>query len=135
MPEKTSRMTALPTHLGGSRPSLDPYGQLLKSLMPGASGIAVYDARGTPLWVGSEYHGPDPQPLVDAALGEAPPLTTAEVDGFTRDHEGSPAYVFRVRNDHGEVIAVCCLITRDSEKRPYSLVLALVRPVLKYLKR
>jgi len=135
MPEKTSRMTALPTHLGGSRPSLDPYGQLLKSLMPGASGIAVYDARGTPLWVGSEYHGPDPQPLVDAALGEAPPLTTAEVDGFTRDHEGSPAYVFRVRNDHGEVIAVCCLITRDSEKRPYSLVLALVRPVLECLKR
>lgn len=133
--EKSTRLAAIPTHLGGSRPSLDPYGQLLKSLIPGASGIAVYDARGTPLWIGSEYHGPDPQPLVEVALGEAPPLTTAEVDGFARDHEGSPAYAFRVRNDHGEVIAVCCLITRDSERRPYSLILALVRPVLECLKR
>ena len=49
MLDTSSLRAAIPTHLGSTRPSLDPYGHLLKVLMPGASGIAVYDARGTPL--------------------------------------------------------------------------------------
>lgn len=127
--------SSVPNHLGGSRPSLDPYGQLLKMLMPRASGIAFYDARSTPLWVSDQYDGPDPQPLVDAALHEAPPLTTAEIDGFAREFEGSPAYLFRVRDEHGRVIAICAMLTRDAETRPYSFVLSLVRPALECLRR
>ena len=31
--------------------SLDPYGQLVKMLMPRASCIAIYDRTSTPLWL------------------------------------------------------------------------------------
>jgi diguanylate cyclase (GGDEF)-like protein len=127
--------SSVPSHRSGSRQSLDPYGQLLKMLMPRASGIAFYDTRGTPLWISDQYDGPDPQPLVDEALADVPPLTTAEIDGFGSDHEGSPAYVFRVRDEHGRLIAVCAMLTREAESRPCSFVLSLVRPALECLRR
>jgi diguanylate cyclase (GGDEF)-like protein len=125
----------LPAHLTSSKPSLDPYGHLLRMLMPRASGIAFHDARGTPMWVADGYDGPDPQPLVEEALHRAPPSTHAEIDGFSRDFQGSPAYVFRVRDDLGHVIAVAVLTTRDAENRPYTFVQHLVHPALECLQR
>jgi hypothetical protein len=84
----------LPTHLASVKPDLDPYGQLLRMLMPRAVGIAFYDARGRVLWAAPGYDGPDPAPLIASALEQVPPATTARIDGFSRDHEGAPAYVF-----------------------------------------
>lgn len=125
----------LPTHLAGATPSLDPYGHLLKMLMPRAVGIGFYDARGTPLWVADGYDGPDPQPLIDEALANSPAATTARIDGFCQDYEGAPAYLFRLRDSEGEVIAVAALLTRDGEDRPYSFVHNLVHPALECLER
>jgi diguanylate cyclase (GGDEF)-like protein len=125
----------IPTHLASSKPNLDPYGQLLRMLMPRALGIGFYDARGAPLWVADGYDGPDPAPLVAAALEGAPPSTTALIDGFVQDHEGAPAYVFRIRGDEGGIVAVATLLTRDSENRPYSFVQSLVQPALECLQR
>ena len=125
----------LPLHLASARPNLDPYGQLLRMLMPRALGIGFYDARGLPLWVADGYDGPDPLPLVRAALTQVPPATTARIDGFGQDHEGAPAYVFRLRNSEGDVIAVAVLLTRDGENRPYSFVQHLVQPALECLQR
>jgi diguanylate cyclase (GGDEF)-like protein len=124
-----------PPHLVTGKPNLDPYGQLLRMLMPRALGIGFYDARGALLWTADGYEGPDPAPLVAAALAKAPPATTARIDGFVQDHEGAPAYVFRVRNDEGGVIAVATLLTRDTENRPYSFVQSLVQPALECLQR
>jgi hypothetical protein len=124
-----------PPHLVTGKPNLDPYGQLLRMLMPRALGIGFYDARGAPLWIADGYDGPDPAPLVAAALADVPPATTARIDGFVQDHEGAPAYVFRVRNDEGGVIAVATLLTRDTENRPYSFVQSLVQPALECLQR
>jgi diguanylate cyclase (GGDEF)-like protein len=117
------------------KPNLDPYGQLLRMLMPRALGIGFYDARGAPLWIADGYEGPDPGPLVAAALERAPPATTARIDGFVQDHEGAPAYVFRIRDDGGGLIAVAVLLTRDGENRPYSFVQSLVQPALECLQR
>jgi hypothetical protein len=111
----------LPTHLASAKPNLDPYGQLLRMLMPRALGIGFYDARGAPLWVAAGYDGPDPAPLVAAALTQVPPATTGRIDGFSQDHEGAPAYVFRLRSDEGDVIAIATLLTRDGEKPPVLL--------------
>ena len=58
----------LPVHLASLKPDLDPYGQLLRMLVPRALGIAFYDARGRLLWAAEGYDGPDPAPLVAAAL-------------------------------------------------------------------
>jgi diguanylate cyclase (GGDEF)-like protein len=130
-----SNALELPLHLTGMKPNLDPYGHLLRMLMPRALGIGFYDARGAPLWVADGYDGPDPLPLVQAALTRVPPATTGRIDGFGQDHEGAPAYVFRLRNNAGDVIAIVALLTRDGEDRPYSFVLSLVQPALECLQR
>lgn len=124
-----------PAQLPNAKPNLDPYGQLLRMLMPRALGIGFYDARGAPLWVGDGYDGPDPAPLVAAALAHVPPQMTALVDGFVQDHEGAPAYVFRIRGEDGGVIAVAALLTRDNENRPFNFVKSLVQPALECLQR
>jgi len=121
--------------LAGAKLNLDPYGQLLRMLMPRALGIGFSDARANPLWVADGYDGPDPTPLVVAALARIPPATTGRIDGFIQDHEGGPAYVFRLRNSEGDVIAVATLLTRDGENRPYSFVQSLVQPALECLQR
>ena len=125
----------LPTHLASAKPNLDPYGQLLRMLMPRALGIGFYDSKGAPLWVAAGYEGPDPAPLIAAALAQVPPATTGRIDGFSQDHEGAPAYVFRLRGDAGDVIAIATLLTRDGENRPYSFVQSLVQPALECLQR
>ena len=125
----------LPLHLASAKPSLDPYGHLLRMLMPRALGVGIYDSRGLPLWIADGYDGPDPLPLVQAALANVPPATTGRIDGFAQDHEGAPAYVFRLRNNQGDVIAIATLLTRDGENRPYSFVQSLVQPALECLQR
>jgi diguanylate cyclase (GGDEF)-like protein len=125
----------LPADLASIKPDLDPYGQLLRMLMPRALGIAFHDARGRLLWAAEGYDGPDPTPLIAAALAQAPPATAGLIDGFSQDHEGAPAYVFRLRGAEGEVIAAVILLTRDGENRPYSFVHALVLPALECLQR
>jgi diguanylate cyclase (GGDEF)-like protein len=104
-------------------------------LVPKAVGIALYGEHGAALWVSEDYDGPDPQALVEEAVSRAPPATTAVIDGFSRDFAGAPAYVFRLRDDFGRVIAIATLMTRDGESRPYSFVLQLVRPALECLQR
>ncbi len=125
----------LPLHLASAKPNLDPYGHLLRMLMPRAQGIGFYDAQGVPLWLTDGYDGPDPLPLVQVALAKAPPATTARIDGFSQDHHGAPAYVFRLRNNAGEIIAIAALLTRDGESKPYSFVQHLVQPALECLQR
>ena len=128
-------LSSVPQHHGGAKPGLDPYGQLLRMLVPRASGIGFYDARGAALWVSDHYDGRDPQPVVEEALAKAPPATTAQVDGFGRDFEGAPAYAFRMRDDTGRVIAVAVLLVRDGEKRPFSFIQHLAQPALECLSR
>jgi diguanylate cyclase (GGDEF)-like protein len=128
-------VATLPQHLGSAKPGLEPYGQLLRMLVPRAAGIGFYDAHGHPLWVSPDYDGPDPQPVVDEAIAEAPAATTPVIDGFSRDFAGAPTYAFRIRDDCGRVIAVATLMTRDKENRPYSFVLHLVQPAFECLQR
>ncbi len=118
-----------------AKPGLEPYGQLLRMLMPRAIGIGFYDPRGSMLWVSDGYDGPDAAPLVALALSDVPTEMTARIDGFSHDHEGSPAYVFRLRDSGGEVIAVVTLLTRDGESRPFTFVQSLVAPALECLQR
>ena len=128
-------MSTTSINMALARPNLDPYGQLLRMLMPRASGIAFHDASGKQLWISGDYDGPDPQPIVDDALERAAPATTTQVDGYARDFHGAPAYAFRMRNDNGAVMAVATLLTRDNEKQPYSFVLHMVQPALECMQR
>ena len=51
--------------------SLDPYGQLVKMLMPRASCIAIYDRNSVPLWLSDGCEGPDLSNLIEEALNAA----------------------------------------------------------------
>lgn len=118
--------------------SLDPYGQLIKMLMPRALCIAIYDPMGVPLWLSDGCDGPDLQQLVEEGLtaartGEPDP---AAHEGFARSWEGDTAYVFILR-DAAHLLGAVAISSRDSSSgsRPFSLMLGLLRPALQVLSR
>jgi diguanylate cyclase (GGDEF)-like protein len=119
--------------------SLDPYGQLIKMLMPRAQSIAIYDRMGLPVWMSDGQESPELQGLMQEALSRE--LAPAEgSDGFSeatdRDHA---AYVFMMRDEDGGLLGAVGLISRESgsrgEARPFPLVQGLLRPALVCLQR
>lgn len=118
--------------------SLDPYGQLVKMLMPRATCIAIYDRMSLPLWLSDGYDGHDLAQLAEEALnaarqGDSDP---SERDGFARSWDGDTSYVFLLREGKALLgaLAVSC---QDSSTgaRPFSLVQGLLRPALQVLSR
>src|SRR5262249_34974158 len=93
--DETIEATALST-------SLDPYGQLLRVLMPRASYITIFDRLGTPLWLSDGYDGFDLLHLVEESLNAARTAGAADHDenrhGFSRSWDGDTAYVFILRD-------------------------------------
>jgi diguanylate cyclase (GGDEF)-like protein len=121
--------------------SLDPYGQLVKMLMPRALCIAIYDRMGVPLWLSDGCDGPDLLQLVEESLtaARADQHDPGEREGFARtwDGETETAYVFILR-DGASLLGALAVSVQDSSSsgaRPFSLVQGLVRPVLQVLSR
>ena len=94
--------------------SLDPYGQLLKMLMPRALCIAIYDRKGMPLWLSDGCEGPDLLQFIEEALNSARSgdPDPSERDGFARSWDGDTAYIFILR-DTTDVLGVVALSCRD----------------------
>ena len=121
-----------------SATSLDPYGQLIRMLLPRAQSIVFYDRMGVCVWESDGVEGPDLIALMqDAHSGEMAPDASGG-DGFCeRLHGGQTAYVFLLRDDARELIGSVGLVCRDAngESRPFSLLHALLRPALQCLQR
>jgi diguanylate cyclase (GGDEF)-like protein len=116
-------------------PSLDPYGQLIKMMLPRAQAIAVYGPGATPLWVAGGQDDPDLHSLAKDVL-EAPPGVPGDIEGETRSFGDATAYAFLLRDAQGMALAVVALVARESgTPRPTSLVLGLLRPALECLQR
>jgi diguanylate cyclase (GGDEF)-like protein len=114
---------------------LDPYGQLIRMLLPRAQSIAVYGAGGRSLWASDGQDDPDLQRFAAEvmAAGSAAP---GDIDGTSRHVDGATAYAFVLRDPQGLPLAAVTLLARDSgEARPFSLVLGLLRPALECLQR
>jgi diguanylate cyclase (GGDEF)-like protein len=118
--------------------TLDPYGQLIKMLMPRALCIAIYEAMGMPLWSSEGYDGPDLLQLVEEALNSARSGNPdpEERDGFARTWDGDTAYVFILRQG-SNLLGAAAISCRDTSSgaRPFSLMLGLLRPALQVLAR
>ncbi|HVF17369.1 MAG TPA: bifunctional diguanylate cyclase/phosphodiesterase [Steroidobacteraceae bacterium] len=118
--------------------SLDPYGQLLKMLMPRALCIAIHDRGGMPIWMSDGCDSADLLQLVEEGLNSARigALDAAERDGFSRSWNGDTAYVFLLR-DGTDLLGAVALSCQDPNNgaRPFSLVLGLLRPALQVLNR
>lgn len=119
--------------------SFEPYVQLVRSLLPRATSVALFDASGAQRWSSEATTGPDLLDVVENALEAAGPVPQGP--GLMRMLDGNvPVYLCWVRDDSEQligVIAVVCRQTNDpeAESRGFSFAHSLLRPVLECLRR
>jgi diguanylate cyclase (GGDEF)-like protein len=131
-PIDTTTVSALST-------SLDPYGQLIKMIMPRASGHGIFDRDGSPIWISDGLENPDLQELINEVVGAcADPSNHAQpVPGLARDWNGDSAYVFVLRDGNKDPIGFVGLILPDTSKgsRSFEMIHGFLRPALDVLVR
>ncbi len=116
----------------------EPYAQLCRSLLPRVRSIAVFDARGAVRWSTDAAAAAGLNPLVVGALGGA--RSAPESAGDLHMLPGNAqAYVCWIRDNSRNVLAACAIVCapdeREPEARSFSLVYALLRPVLECMRR
>lgn len=121
--------------------SFDPYGRLLKMLMPSVTAVVVHDAAGRLVWASDEHPAAPIEELVTEALADAHREPVGARDcGIARaldaDHM---AYCFAALADSSQLTGFITLLTRftgsRSGPRPLSYVQSLVMPALECLTR
>jgi diguanylate cyclase (GGDEF)-like protein len=126
-----------PTPVGST--SLDPYGQIVKMLLPRAQSIAIYDRMGLPIWLNEGQDAPELHRLLQQALTDEL-RDGAQGDGLSEavDREHT-AYVFLLRDSGQQLIGAVGIVLREAVRadgaRPFALVESLLRPVLECLHR
>jgi len=115
------------------RTPLEPYGQLIKMLLPRAISIDIFDIDGVKCWSSSAIDTPDLHPLVERARLEH---AGAEEGIFAQLDEQTPVYLFRLCEGAGELLAIVAVTCRsDGAARPWSFIQSLLRPALECLQR
>jgi len=119
--------------------ALEPYAQVIRSLMPRAAAVVVFDGDGQLRWSSETTTGPDLVGLIDETLFAA--RTDHASPGTLRLLAGDvPVYVFWIRSNAGQLIAIVGVVCRavgsaEGEHRPFSFVHSLLRPALECLRR
>jgi diguanylate cyclase (GGDEF)-like protein len=119
--------------------SFDPYGRLLRMLMPSLRGVVVHDGFANLVWTSDDVSLADEPEIIKDAIANA--LTdTAEFAGIANTLDADRVvYSFAVRGDHVDILGVVSLVTRLSgtqiEPRPLQTVRQLVHPALECLRR
>ena len=117
----------------------EPYVQLIRSLLPRASSVALFDTRGDLRWSSETTTGPDLINVVDDALTTA--RTAPDNAGQARVLAGNiPVYLCWLRDDAAELMAVLAVVCRatpdqDTDNRNFSFAYALLRPAIECLRR
>jgi len=119
--------------------SFDPYGRLLRMLMPSLCGVVVHDGFSNLVWASDEWDLAEDPGLIKGAIANA--LTdAAEFSGIARTLDADRAvYSFAIRGEHIELLGVVSLIGRlsgtQTQPRPLQTVRQLVQPALECLRR
>ena len=119
--------------------SFDPYGRLMKLLMPSISAVVVHDGSANFLWTSDDW----PVSQLDTTVTEtiaAAHLEQDEHTGIMRELNADyTAYGFAVRGQGPELLGVITLIARmvgsRGSARPLSYVRSLVQPAVECLTR
>jgi diguanylate cyclase (GGDEF)-like protein len=119
--------------------SFDPYGRLLRMLMPSLRGVVVHDGYSNLVWASDELDLSDEPELINDAIANAL-SDKSEFPGVARTIDADRVvYAFAVRGEHIELMGVVSLIVRLSgsqiEPRPLQTVRLLVQPALECLRR
>jgi len=120
--------------------SFEPYAQLIRSLMPRAISVTVFDAVGEMRWTSETTTGPDLANLVEDVLPGARQDRTGA--GELRTLEGGlPVYFCWLRNELQSLVAIVAVVCRPNStgesdaSRSFSLAHAFLRPALECLRR
>ena len=117
----------------------DPYVRLVRSLLPRASCVALFDAQGELIWSTDPMLGPDLMNAVEDALDSA--RQGAGGPGQLRTLEGKePAYLCPLRDDLGRLCALTAIVCRpheahDKRNPEFSFAYSLISPALECLRR
>ncbi|HEY4442940.1 MAG TPA: GGDEF domain-containing protein, partial [Steroidobacteraceae bacterium] len=119
--------------------SFDPYGRLLRMLMPSLQGVVVHDGFSNLVWASDAWDLADEPDLIKGAIANAL-SDTAEFAGVVRTLDADRAvYSFAIRGEHIELLGIVSLVARLSgkltEARPLQTVRQLVQPALECLRR
>jgi diguanylate cyclase (GGDEF)-like protein len=119
--------------------SFDPYGRLLRMLMPSLRGIVVHDGYSNLVWASDEFDLSDEPQIINDTIANAL-ADTADFPGIARTIDADRVvYSFAVRGEHIELMGVVSLIVRLSgtqlEPRPLQSIRQLVQPALECLRR
>jgi diguanylate cyclase (GGDEF)-like protein len=119
--------------------SFDPYGRLLRMLMPSLRGVVIHDGYCNLVWASDEVDLSDEPELIHDAIANAL-SDTAEFPGIARTIDADRVvYTFTVRGEHIELLGVVSLVVRLSgtqiEPRPLQNIKQLVQPALECLRR
>ena len=119
--------------------SPEPYVQLIRSLLPRASSVALFDTKGELRWSSETATGPDLLNVVDDTLTRA--RSETEGAGQQRLLAGNhPVYLFWLRDDSAQLLAVVAVVCRptsdqDTDARTFSFAYGLLGPALECLRR
>src|SRR5262245_58963215 len=119
--------------------SFEPYVQLIRSLLPRAQTVAIFDTQGEMRWSSETTTGPDLIALIDDSLPRARACKddVGELQVLGGD---VPVYLCWLRNDAGALSAIVAVLCRpggstDQETRSFSLAHSFLRPALECLRR
>jgi diguanylate cyclase (GGDEF)-like protein len=119
--------------------SFDPYGRLLRMLMPSLRGVVVHDGFSNLVWASDELNLADEPDLIKDVIANAL-SDAAEFAGVVRTLDADRAvYSFAIRGERIDLLGVVSLIARlsgkQTEARPLQTVRQLVQPALECLRR
>lgn len=119
--------------------SFDPYGRLLRMLMPSLRGVVVHDGYAKLVWASDEWDLSDEPQLINEAIANAV-ADSAQFPGVARTLDADRVvYAFAVRGEQIELLGIVSLVVRLSgtqiEPRPLQTVRQLVQPALECMRR
>lgn len=117
--------------------SMEPYAQLVRSLLPRAASVNLFDSKGKLLWSSAV-----------SANSELFAVVLEAISHLENDREGAgqhcvlpddaPAYLFWLRDASGGVAAIAAVVCKrasPAEVLPFSFVLEQLRPAMELLRR
>jgi diguanylate cyclase (GGDEF)-like protein len=118
--------------------SFEPYGRLLRMLMPSLRGVVVHDGLCNFVWASEDWDLGEEPDVVKEAIANAI-ADPHDFPGVVRHDADSAVYSFAMRGEHVESLGVVSLLVRLSgartEARPLSYIRQLVQPALECLRR
>ena len=121
--------------------SMEPYAQLVRSLLPRTAALCLFDHTGKLLWSSVANTNPELFALVLQSIAqlEGPLKDSGAVGQHAALPGEGPAYLFWLRDDRGALAAVVAVVCSPQPKEatllPFSYVLEHLKPALELLRR